>query len=178
MLNAKAIAYRNVFFAPFEGGGDFRNGINNPQALLMELHAEQEDIRTRRRMLQERINMRQRQIADCTREGSGALDKSVYGWLFGAAVALVFGLLFSVGTVVACGAFGRFGVSSLLLIVGVVLALRAWGEYRDVERDRKNHRGRMEEYTRETEELNRQLYKLNLREAELSESIKAAQRYI
>lgn len=178
MMLKNIIAYRMASCSPFETGGDFRYGATNPRALIIELHAEQEDVRTRRLLLQERINMRQRQISDCSKEKPADMAKSVYGWLTGAAVALIFGLLFSVGTIMACGVFGRFGVSTLLLIVGVVLALRAWGEYRDIERDRKNHVNRMAEYNKECEQLNQELYKLNLREAELEESIKAAQRYM
>jgi len=172
------IGCSKAVYSPFETGGDFRYAATDPRALIVELHAEQEDVRTRRRLLQERINMRQRQIADCSQEQSNSLAKSVCGWLTGAAVALIFGLLFSVGTIAACGVFGRFGVSTLLLVVGVVLALRAWGEYRDLERDRRNYINRMAEYTKECEQLNQQLYKLNLREAELEESIKSAHRYM
>jgi|GEM_PF-1547301 len=177
-MSKRMIAYNFAFLSPFEGGGDFSHAKVNAHALIVELHAEQEDIRSRRRVLQERIAMRTRQIADCSKEGPVNMSKTVYGWLTGAAVALIFGLLFSAGAVAACGVFGRFGVSTLLLIVGVILALRAWGEYRDVSRDRRNHINRVDEYTKECEQLNQQLYKLNLREAELEESIKSAQRYI
>ncbi len=172
------ISCNQMMYSPFEAGGDFRYAATDARALIVELHAEQEDVRTRRRLLQERINMRQRQISDCDQGQPNSLAKSVCGWLTGAAVALIFGLLFSAGAIAACGVFGRFGVSTLLLVVGVVLALRAWGEYRDLERDRRNYVNRMAEYNKECEQLNQELYKLNLREAELEESIKAAHRYM
>ena len=148
--------------APVGSGGNFNRARNDPQSLILELHAEQEEIRSQRRVVQERLTMRTRQMNDCKTEDPRKGMKEVYGWLTGAAVALIFGLLFSAGAMSACGGFGRYGVSSLLFLVGVVLGLRAWGEYGHVDRDRKNHTNRIEEYSKECEQLNEQLYKLNL----------------
>lgn len=177
-MNRILIAYRLAALDPVGGGGNFNRARSDPRALILELHAEQEEIRSQRRVVQERLSMRNRQVADCNQEGPNADMKSVYSWLTGAAVVLIFGLLFSPLTASSCGAFGRISVSSVLIIIGIVLAVRSWGEYNHVQRNRKNHTGRVQQYTKECEQLNEQLHKLNLREAELEESIRSAQRYM
>lgn len=177
-MKVNALQISALMLAPFESGGNFDRARNDPRTLLMELRAELEEVRSRRRQLQERLKMSQKQISDCTQSGIAASEKSVYGLLVGAAVALIFGLLFSAGAMVTCGACGQFGLSGLLIIVAVILALRAWGEYRDCKRMKKNKSCRIEQYSEECRQYSEQIYKLNLREAELDECIRAAQRYM
>ena len=177
-MNKLLIAYGLASLSPVERGGNFSRARSDPRSLILELHAEQEDIRSQRRVVQERLSMRSRQMSETAQESHDNDMKSVYAWLVSAAVVLIFGLLFSPLTAGSCGAFGRISFSSLLLIVGIVLAVRSWSEYNHVQRDRKNHSGRIEQYTKECEQLNEQLYKLNLREAELEESIRSAQKYV
>ena len=172
------IAYVWKWLSPFESGGNFKRARNDATSLIMELHAELEEIRSRKRVIQERLSMYSRQIADCSQENPKTAGKSVYAWLTGAAVALIFGLLFSVSGISLCGSCGRMGLSTFLLIIGVILAVRAWGEYNHESRDRKNHSGRLEQYQKDCEQLNEQLYKLNLREAEIESSIQSAKRFM
>ncbi len=172
------ITYNGVCLSPFQAGGDFRRARNNSTSLIMELHAEKEEIRSRKRVIQERMAMNSRQIAECSRENPKTGSKSVYAWLTSSAVALIFGLLFSVSGIRLCGSCGRVGFSTLLLLIGVILAVRAWSEYIHETRDRKNHSGRLEQYQKDAEQLNEQLYKLNLREAEIDASIESARRFM
>ena len=103
--------------------------------------------------------------------------KEVIAWFTGAAVVLIFGLLFSTGAMVMCGACGSVGVSVFLLGIAAILVCRALGELRDLNRTKKSCSIYHQRYNKELEEHNAELYKLNLREAELDESIKAAQRF-
>lgn len=173
------IAYKGRYLSPFESGGNFKRARNDATSLVMELHAEREEIRSKKRVIQERLIMYSRQIADCSRESTQkTAGKSVYAWLTGAAVSLIFGLLFSVSGISLCGSCGRMGLSTFLLIIGVILAVRAWSEYIHESRDRNNHAGRLEQYQKDVEQLNEQLYKLNLREAEIESSIQSARRFM
>lgn len=177
-MKRNTIAYKAVWMSPFESGGNFKRARNDATSLIMELHAEQEEVRSRKRMIQERLSMYNRQIADCSRESPKTAGKSVYAWLTGAAVSLIFGLLFSVSGISLCGSCGRMGLSTFLLLIGVILAVRAWSEYIHESNDRKNHSGRLEQYQKECAQLNEQLCKLNLREAEIESSIQSARRFM
>ena len=172
------IAYKQVCMSPFETGGNFKRVHRDATTLVMELHAEQEEIRSRRRVIQERLSMYNRQIAECSQERPGAGSKSVYAWLTGSAVSLIFGLLFSMSGISLCGSCGRMGLSTFLLLIGVILALRAWGEYAHESKDMKNHSARIEQYKKECDQLNEQLYRINLREAEIESSIESAKRFM
>lgn len=178
-MKADCLTVRRVFMSPFESGGNFGRARNNAGSLIMELHAEREEVRSKKRVVEERLTMYSRQIADCSQGGKPkTAGKSVYAWLSGAAVSLIFGLLFSVSGISLCGSCGRMGLSTFLLIIGVILAVRAWSEYIHEDRDRKNNAGRLEHYQKEVQHLNEQLYKLNLREAEIEASIQSAQRFM
>lgn len=167
---------RTVTLFPFEGGGDFRRARGDPYALLAELRAEREEIRSRKRQVQEMISMRSRQIEQCIEEETPDKHNSFYGWLTGAAAAFIFGLLFSSG--VMCGSCGRFGLSGFCILIGVILCFRALSEYRYLANKKKNKTSDLDKYVKECEKYNAQLYRLNLREAELDESIRSAQKYL
>jgi len=177
-MSGNLFSYSCRYLSPFSSGGDFRRARTDSGALLVELQAEREEIRSKRRVLQERIAMYSRQIADCSEGTSSAGSKSVYGWLTGAAVVLIFGLLFSVSGISLCGSCGRLGLSTFLILISLILAFRAWSEFRDDKRDKKNHVNRLAQYQKDCEQLKEQLYKLNLREAELDASIESARRFM
>ncbi len=164
--------------APFETGGNFGRVSMDPKTLLAELRAELEEVRTRRRQVQEMLSLSSKQIQECGSESDSERKKGVIKWLTGAAVTFIFGLLFSAGAVASCGACGTFGISGLLILIGVILAFRALSEYGDFKKMGRNRLTRLERYNREHDKYNEQLYKLNLREAELEESIRSAQKYM
>jgi len=172
------IAYKMICMSPFESGGDFARARRGDSSLLMELHAEQEEIRSKRRVMQERLTMYTRQLADCSREQPKVGSKSVQAWLIGAAVAMIFGLLFSVSGISLCGSCGRLGLSAFLLLIGVILAVRAWSEYMHENNDKKNQTGRLAHYRKQCEHLNEEISKLNLREAEIEATIRSANRFM
>ena len=177
-MNFSRIKGGMVFFSPFESGGNFQRAKIDPRALLAELRAEREEVRIRRRQVEEMISMSSKQAADCDSETFEDRKKSVIKWLTSAAVVFIFGLLFSTGAVVTCGACGTFGLSGLLILIGLILAFRALSEYGDLQKLSKIRSRRKEKYSKEAEQYNEQLYKLNLREAELDESIASAQKYL
>ncbi len=177
-VNSMMCLTGSAVLSPFEHGGNFERAKIDPRALLAELRAEQEEVRIRRRQIQEMISMSSKQIEDCSSESSDDRKKSVIGWLTGAAVVFIFGLLFSAGAMATCGACGSFGVSGMLILIGIILSLRALGEYNDLKKLNKSKSMRMERYSKEFDQYNEKLYNLNLREAELEESIRSAQKYL
>ena len=96
----------------------------------------------------------------------------------GAAVAFIFGLLFSTGVMVVCGSCGSVGLSGICIVIAVILCIRGLSEYRYLLGQKKSKSSDMDKYIKECEKYNDQLYRLNLREAELDESIRSAQKYL
>lgn len=174
---SNASLWRSAFMlSPFGfEGGDFSRAQKDPRVLLSELHAEQEYVRNRQRQCRNEIKICESRIEELTHsEDKPPRDRSV-PWLVSAAALLCFSLVLSISPSKSCF---NSGLRYFLLIAAAVLFFRWLAEKRHVVKSRSGVTDRLVLCQKERDDLQSELYELNLRIAELDKSIQAVQRLL
>lgn len=171
-VNLKAISYNAVLFSPFEHGDSTHHAQMDVRMLLAQLHAEQEDVRSQQRLCRRQLEMVQSKLKECG-EGKTSDTKKAVPWLAAAVGLLVLSLLCGLSGAQSCS--GR-GWSGFFLVAAGILVVRWLAERWHIIRNTMRVNERSGDYRRQIEELEIRRSELNLRERELEDSIRAAER--
>lgn len=171
----RSIYYNMTLLSPRVNGGS-NSAYTDPRLLLLDLQSELREVRSRRDQAQQSLDSRRKAASNESKITNDPRSLSVFTWVVVAAGVLALALLFYMGVVEVCGSCGRVAITPMLVVLGIIFAVRGIDEYTGVRRDLRSERNRRQEHENDCRRLIDEISECNRREVEIKDSIEAIRR--